>query len=241
MKAVLKIAQNTFRECLRQPIYTVLLLTTVLIVTFTPTFTLYVFREQEKLVTDVTMATVLTFGWILAALAASHSISKEIDTGTVLLILSKPVNRPGFIIAKTLGLLTALTVFLISGGICSLVAVRVAKDQFRIDFKLLIFTLAAIALAALFGAARNYYGKKSFGESFAKSLLVCLSVLGVVVFFLPKVKSGHYDWEHMPGGYDIKHVESLILVFMAVWAMGSLATCFSTRFNGLIRIQGCNT
>ena len=53
------IARNTFRECLRQPIYIVLLLTGLSIIGTYPIFSWFVFRAQEKLVVDGSMATII--------------------------------------------------------------------------------------------------------------------------------------------------------------------------------------
>ena len=105
MEAIFHIGRNTFRECLRQPIYIILLLTALAIIGIHPMVAVwFTFRGQEKLVVDGSLATIMLFGWIMAVLGASHTIDREIETGTVLLILAKPVSRTEFIIAKILGL-----------------------------------------------------------------------------------------------------------------------------------------
>ena len=76
-----------------------------------PVCTMFVFNGQEKLVIDSAMATTMVFGWIIAVLIASYTISREIENGTALLMLSKPVQRPVFILAKILGIVAALFVF----------------------------------------------------------------------------------------------------------------------------------
>ncbi len=73
-----------------------------------PWLSLFVFRQQEKMVTDGSLATIMLFGLMTAVLCASHAIYREIETGTVLLVLAKQIGRGPFIIAKMLGIIAAL-------------------------------------------------------------------------------------------------------------------------------------
>ncbi len=155
------IARNTFRECLRQPIYIILLLTGLTIIGTYPIFSWFVFRAQEKLVVDGSLATILVFGWVTAVLCASHTISREIETGTVMLILSKPVSRPVFIIAKMLGILGALTVFVWVMSLASLMALRMATDQFRFDPYLAGAFFGVMGFSCVYGGVRNYFGPQT--------------------------------------------------------------------------------
>ena len=131
--ALYQIAKNTFRESLREPIFLLVLLSALCMIGLFPVFSMFVFRAQEKLVVDSAMATTMIFGWVIAVLIASYAISREIDNGTALLLLSKPVRRPVFIIAKILGILGAVTVFWFLCAVATLISLRIAADQFRID------------------------------------------------------------------------------------------------------------
>ena len=86
-----QIARNTFRESLREPIFLLVLLSALVLIGFYPVLTLFVFFAQEKLVVDSSIATMMVFGWGLAIMIASYAISREIDNGMALLLLSKPV------------------------------------------------------------------------------------------------------------------------------------------------------
>ena len=135
--ALFQIAKNTFRESLREPIFLLVLLSALSMIGLFPLFTMFVFRAQDKLVIDSGMATTMIFGWVISVLIASYAISREIDNGTALLLLSKPVQRPVFIIAKILGILSAVTVFWFLCALATLVSLRIASDQFRIDFTIM--------------------------------------------------------------------------------------------------------
>ena len=239
LRSVFHIARNTFRECVRQPIYVILLLAASGIICAHPSLaTMYVFREQEKMVTDGSMATVMVFGWITAVLCASHAIAREIDTGTVLLILAKPVNRAAFILAKILGILAALTVFVYATSIGTLVVLRVATDQFQIDFYVNIAYLMVLVLSCVYGAVRNYRTRASFAAQTTLALIVLHTVMLVVVYFLPVYDMG-YQWAQGPGHYSLELVKALVLVLFSVWAMGTLATALSTQFNLVGNLTVC--
>jgi ABC-type transport system involved in multi-copper enzyme maturation permease subunit len=242
-RCLFHIARNTFRECVRQPIYVILLLTANFIIYIHPLAAMYVFREQEKLVTDGSLATVLLFGWITAVLCASHTIAREIDTGTVLLILSKPVNRAWFILAKILGILAALTIFVYVCAIGTLLNLRIATDQFQIDVYVSTAYLAILALACVYGVAWNYFRRRSFAAHTLVGLVAAMTLLAVVTYFLPAFDMG-YQWgtaEHpyQPGRFSFNLGLALVLILFAVWAMGTLATALSTQFALVANLTIC--
>ena len=154
-------------------------------------------------------------------------------------VLAKPVSRAEFIIAKMLGILTALTLFSWVTAIATLIALRMATDQFRFDPYLFWGMLAAIVLCCLFGGWRNYMAHRSFPASTALALLVVLTVAVVGVYFLPKWNSTSYEWKDGFGGYNWRLARALILIMFAVWAMGTLATALSTRLNLMSNLTVC--
>ena len=64
-----------------------------------------------------------------------------------MLLLAKPVNRPIFVLGKILGILAGLTIFCFLCSVSTLIAIRVAKDQFWIDNKGLFTFFGAIVSA----------------------------------------------------------------------------------------------
>ncbi|MBP1582430.1 MAG: ABC transporter permease, partial [Victivallales bacterium] len=183
--ALIQIAKNTFRESLREPIFLLVLLTSLVLIGLFPVFTMFVFNAQEKLVVDSCMATTMLFGWGLAILISSYAISREIDNGTALLLLSKPVRRPIFIIAKIAGILGANFVFCILTSLASLISLRVAGDQFRIDMYVMGAYFGALALAMAAAAIYNYITRSSFPMAAILALLVTIPCCAVFAHFLP--------------------------------------------------------
>lgn len=231
MASFFHIARNTVRETLRQPIFILMALSALTLIGIYPLFTLFVFREQIKLVIDSAMATALVFGWVTAVLCASHTISREIHNGTVLLVLAKPVNRSVFLAAKVCGVLTVLSVFSALTAVASLLAVRVAKDQFNLDNQVLVLYFGAIALACGVGGLANYLRRASFPMTAVLAMLALLPPLLPVVYLLP-VEEGisRLHWPLLP---------ALVLVWFSVLAMGTLATALSTRLDMVPNLIVC--
>ncbi|OGV38628.1 MAG: hypothetical protein A2020_03640 [Lentisphaerae bacterium GWF2_45_14] len=226
------VARNTFRESIREPIFFVLLVSALFLIGLFPSFSMFVFREQIKLVIDSAMATTLLFGLIAAVLCASHTITREMQNGTVLLLLSKPVHRWSFILAKIVGIITALTIFVIICDIGSLVAVRVAKDQFQLDFTAMYIYYGIIFACAFAGAFRNYLYQASFASTSVISMLIVMPVYAIVLNFIPAPGEGPMPlhWEMIP---------ALILIVFAVWGMGAITVVFSTRLNMVANLCVC--
>lgn len=239
MTTVFQIAKNTWRECLRQPIFVIMLICTLSIIGLYPTNAMFTFRSQEKLVTDGSLATIMLFGLVTAVLCSSHTVAREIDSGTVLLILSKPVGRDAFIISKILGILAAMTLFSVTAGIAVLVALKSATDQFRFDPYLVSGVFVVILFALLVGAAASYYGRRSFSAACAKALFAGMLVFGTVAFFLPKWNQTRYDWHTGSSYFDANVAREVLLIIFAVWAMSTLATALSTRFDLMSNLTIC--
>ncbi len=230
--SLFQIAKNTFRESLREPIYLLITLVAMCLIGLFPIFSLFVFSAQEKLVIDSAMATMMVFGWGLAILISSYAISREIDNGTALLLLSKPVQRPVFIIAKMLGIVAANTVFCFLCCLATLISLRIASDQFRLDFWVMGVYFGAIALSFIIAAIYNYVTRASFPMAAVLAMVALIPLVGIFAHFLP------YNGERI--GLSAPLVPALLLIVFSVWAMGSLATALSTRFNLVSNLLLCS-
>jgi ABC-type transport system involved in multi-copper enzyme maturation permease subunit len=243
MGILFQIAKNTFRECLREPVYLLNLLSTlVLIGILPPLATLFVFRnndltvrieEQTKMITDSGMAAMLVAGWVAAVLAASHAISREIANGTALLMMSKPVNRVIFVSGKMLGILGILTVFCYLSSIAVLLAVQVAiRDNFHQNNTVLAILFGAIALGCVIGALVNYVNGSSFCMNTVCALLVTITLALIIVYLQPQRAND-------AGRLYYPAIPALFLMMFAVFAMGMFATAMSTRFDTIANLMCC--
>jgi hypothetical protein len=236
--AAYQIARNTFRESLRQPIVIILLLSTLFLIIHAPSMALFSFREQVKLVTDGSLAAMLLGGWTTAVLCASYAVSREIECGTALLVLSKPISRLQFISAKIAGVLAVLVLFCFIVGAAVLLAVRMAApDQFRFDMLVYGALLETFVVSCAIGGALNYLRRVHFGTGAFASLVVHFALLLVIFYFLPEYKDGRLGDKQV--GFPINLVKAVFLVGLGVTAMGALATALSTRLNAVSNFFVC--
>ena len=128
MRQFLTIAANAFMELVRQPIFLLLLTGSVLFELFLAVPYYFAFGDEPKLVENSVLAVMLLAGLFGAVLSASASLAREIRTGTALAVLSKPVGRAQFLMAKFAGLAAALTVLTYVNMVGVLLASRMAFD-----------------------------------------------------------------------------------------------------------------
>lgn len=112
------VALAAFREGVRQPMFwfiSVIAALTMLVMPFIPYFT---FGEDLKMVKELGYDVIMLSAALFGVLAASISVSDEIEGRTAITLMSKPVSRRQFLIGKFLGILLAS---LLMTGILSLI------------------------------------------------------------------------------------------------------------------------
>ena len=234
MNIFYRLTLNTFRECVREPIFFLLLLVGLVLICILPMFSMFVFREQVKMVVDSSMATTMVLGLIVAALCSSHTITREMRNGTVLLLLSKPVPRYTFITAKIIGVTMALTVFTFAMIAASFVAVMIAKDQFRLDFGAMAFYYGVLAVCALTAAVLNYLKGISFPSAITFLTAAALPVYAVLLYL---VQGAPDDEGFIP---PLQFITALSLLFPAVWLMGAISAALATRCGIVTNLTSCS-
>ncbi len=234
MSVFFSVAKNTLRECLREPIFFILLVSAVMLIGLFPSLSLFVFREQIKLVVDSSMATTMVFGLFAAVVCAGNTISREMSNGTALLLLSKPVPRWLFVVAKIAGISAALGIFVLLSSTATLVSIRVAKDQFQLDY-IALYSFYGLLLAAFaYGAMRNYFSSKSFGSEATMAMLVLFMAYCILLHLLKRDLSPENTIE-------LRLIApALVLILFAVWSMGAITIAFSTRMGIMPNMLACS-
>src|SRR5512147_3057615 len=130
MRQFITIATNAFMELVRQPIFLLLMTCSAVFEIFLATPYYFAFGEEPKLVKNSVLAVMLLAGLFGAVLSASASLAREIRAGTALAVLSKPVGRAQFLLAKYTGLMAALTVLTYVNLVGALIASRMVFDAY---------------------------------------------------------------------------------------------------------------
>lgn len=101
------VALAAFREGWRQPMYWLLAALALSALAITPWIPYFTFGENYKMAKDLGYDFMMLFAALFGVMAASISISEEIEGRTAVTLMSKPVSRREFLIGKFLGILLA--------------------------------------------------------------------------------------------------------------------------------------
>src|SRR5256885_3003953 len=171
-------------ELVRQPIFLLLMTSSAIFEIFLATPYYFAFGDEPKLVKNSTLAVMLLAGLLGAVLSASASLAREIRSGTALAVLSKPVGRARFLLAKYAGLLVALTLLTYVNLIAARLASRMAFDAYGSTdlFAWGIFALS-LAVAYLLGGFSNFFLRRPVVSDAVFLLLIMVTVGFIVVNF----------------------------------------------------------
>ena len=229
MSNLWRIAFNAFRESLREPVYFLMLLAALLLITHYPPAAIFVFSEQLKLVVDSSMATTLLFGLLVSILCSSYTVAREMRNGTVLLLMSKPIQRWSFVLGKILGIALAGTLFVAVCNFATFISVFIATDQFRFEMPLYFTMLGILALGCIVGMLANYLKACSFPEIATWATAALIPLFAVYCYA---------TGEHPALGLrDL--TKALILVNFAVVTMSTFAVVFATRLDMVSNLCLC--
>ena len=112
MKNSIVIANITFKEIVRQPLFVVVLLGGVILMAASSSFALFGFGEEERLIKDMAVSTITIIGFLISVFYTANSFTDETRKTTVVTILCKSINKNSFIVGRFLG--TAMFVFVVN-------------------------------------------------------------------------------------------------------------------------------
>ncbi len=236
------IARNTFTESLRQPVYVVVMLVATLVLVFIPTMAAYTMDDDNQFMLEMSLSTLFLGGVLLAAFTATGVLSEEVESKTVLTVISKPVAKPAFVVGKFLGVAAAITLAYWILCVITLLTVRhqvmqTASHQF--DQPVLTFGFLAVLLAVSIAALGNYFYHWAFTSTLTWSLLVWLSVAWVLVLLIDK------EWHFQPLTAEFGEEGSLLggqlmigllLIYQSVLILTAVAIACSTRLGQIMTI-----
>ena len=237
MRQFVTIASNAFMELVRQPVFLLLMTSSAAFCLFLASLPYFAFGEEPKLVKDSVLAITLLAGLLGAVLSASASFAREIRTGTALAVLSKPVGRAQFLLAKYAGLVAALTLLTYVNLIACLLASRMAYDAYGdTDWVGLGIFFGALVVAYAGAGFSNYFLRRPFVADAVIATVVMTTVAFVIINFVSKegglqAFAAGVDWRLVPAG---------LLVVFAVWMLAGIALLCSTRLDMLPTLTICS-
>ena len=237
MRQFITIAVNAFMELVRQPVFLLLMTSSAVFEIFLATPYYFAFGDEPKLVKNSTLAVMLLAGLLGAVLSASASLAREIRAGTVLAVLSKPVGRARFLLAKYAGLAAALALMTYVNMVAALVASQMSFDVYSsTDLPAVAIFFGGIAAAYAVAGFSNFFLRRPFVSDtvFALVVMVTIAAFLIMQFTTHMVTSGqesHADWRLVPAS---------ILILFALWILAALALACSTRFDMIPTLAICS-
>ncbi len=117
MLATIRIlAYSTFRETVRDRIFYLVAVFGLVMLSSTAVVSPLTIGAQGKIMSDVGLAAMSVFGLLVVVFVGSNMVRKEMEKGTILTILAKPVSRRQYLWGKFLGLsLTQISMITVMG------------------------------------------------------------------------------------------------------------------------------
>ena len=235
VRQFLAVAGLAFFETLRQPILLLLTGSCVGLIALVPLVLMHQFGEEGKLVRDSALALHLVFGLFVAAYSSSSTLAREVRTGTVSVVLSKPVGRELFFLAKYCGILAVVVFFSACATLATLLSERVAEKfvvteralRYVTDWRTGNLLLAAPCVACLVAAVINRATDRPFGST------ALLLLLGYVVALFLIAGLFERDGTYAPFDFRVEWriLPVSLLLTLALAVLSAIALALSTRLS----------
>ncbi len=242
LSAIWTIAKNSFVEIIRQPVYVIVLAIGMVLIGFSPAVTMFSMVEEEKMMVDVGLATIMLLGLALAVLSVTQIISREIEAHTVGAILSKPVGRVPFVVAKFLGMTAALALATYLLTIMLLNTLRVGVPSgatWEMDWPALL----AMLLPALGAVAVGIYANYFYHWNFCSTAVLFGFFFYTVAMGMLLVVDSEWQFALVPSVFLERHAAQVavaaLLLWFGIWVIGSVALAASTRLNVMLNAITC--
>jgi ABC-type transport system involved in multi-copper enzyme maturation permease subunit len=238
MRQFITIAGNAFMELIRQPVFLLLMTLSTLFEIFLACVNYFAFGDEPKMAKNTALAVMLLAGLFGAVLSASASVGREIRSGTALAVLSKPVSRGQFLLAKYAGLSSALALLSFVNCIGVLMNTRMAFDAYGdVDYPGLSVFCGALVLAYVIAGFTNFFLRRPFVSDAVFAVVVMAVVAFAVLQYIPR-EAGRMGADYK--GIDWRVIPASALIFMAVLILAALALTCSTRVDVVPTLAICS-
>ena len=199
---------------------------------------MYTMSDDNKLLREIGLSTLFLTSLFIAIFSASGAVAQELENKTITTVLSKPVQRPIFIIAKFFGVAAAVVLAHYICTIALLMAIRhgVLETVNDLHDWTVIGTAAAVVLAAFILSAFFNYAYEWKFSSTAIVLTGIFATFGIV--FLAFIDR---NWQFNPNdnGLNAVDIYGSVLLLLAAIIIVALAVALSARFNIVVTLSAC--
>lgn len=184
---MLAVAQNTFREAVRDKVLYVLLFFAAVTIFGSKALGWISIGQDIKIMKDISLAALSIFGALIAIFVGTSLIYKEIDKRTLYTILSQPMHRHEFILGKYLGLSALLgVVTVIMTGTASLYIVLMGGGLDAVFFLAVLLIYSKLLLVTAFAVLMSTMTSPILGAVIVFSAYVFGHATGVFMDLPPQ-------------------------------------------------------
>jgi len=194
--------------------------------------------DDNKLLREIGLSTLFLTSLFIAIFSASGAVAQELENKTITTVLSKPVQRPIFIIAKFFGVAAAVVLAHYICTIALLMAIRHGVLETVNDPHdwTVIGTAAVIVLVTfLLSAFFNY----AYDWKFSSTAIVLTGIFATFgIVFLVFIDR---QWQFNPkdNGINAVDIYGSVLLLLAAIIIVALAVALSARFNIVVTLSAC--
>lgn len=237
MQKFLNIAWSSALELIRQPVFLILQTGSLVFIGFLASTYYSGISEDPRIVKQSVLAFMFVTGLFSAVINASASVAREIRTGTALAVLSKPVGRMTFLLAKFVGLSLALAFQVGLQLLGALLASRMAFDAWGHPDWLAIGILSgALVLALLVAGAGNFFAYRPFVGDAVLAVGTLMMLAFIVINFFNRAG----QLQPFGTGVDWRLVPAALLIFFALVVLAAIALACSTRLEMVATLVICS-
>jgi len=238
MNRFITLSNNTFKETLRQPVYAIIISAALFLFIISPAITMYTMDDDNKLLREMCLSTLFLTGLFVAIFSACGAVTEEIESKTILTILSKPVRRPVFILSKFFGVSAAVVLAHYICTIAFLMATRhgvmeTASDTH--DWTVISLAIAAVSLALLVSAFFNYV----YGWNFSSTTIIALAIFATACIVFLLFIDRKWQFNPSENGINSLDVYGSLLLLPAALIIIAIAVTISSRFNIMVTLLVC--
>jgi len=238
MNKLYTIAKNTFIETLRQPIYAIIIVAALLLLFISPSLTMYTMSDDNKLLRELGLSTLFLASLFIAIFSASGAVATELENKTIVTVLSKPVQRPIFIIAKFLGVTAAVVLAHYICTIALLMAIRhgvleTVNDTH--DWTVLGSAAVVVGGSMLLSAFFNY----AYDWKFSSTAIVLAAIFATMAIVFLALIDRNWQFKPHENGMNAVDIYGSVLLLMAALIIVALAVALSSRFNIVVTLSAC--
>lgn len=220
---------------MRQPICLLLATSALGLIALLPLIVTHGLGESGKLIRDSSFAIHFLFGIGLSTFAACLTIIQEIRRGTVASILSKPVSRVVFLLAKFIGIAIPTLMFSTMCTFGTMLSARTAAEQFIIDWWSALPFLICIPFAFILSGIIHYFTDRPFVSN--AFCLLFFSICGAFLF--AGFFSHHGEFQSFGASYRWEIIAPSMLIAMAILVLQGIAVGLATRLDAVPTLAIC--